>query len=118
MITDILAGLFSGAFGAMGFGGGGILIVYLTLYKNLPQLTAQGTNLIFFIPCALIALIKHHKNNLIEWKISLRYIFSAILGLGAGYYLITVLGETLIRKIFSLLLIIIGLKDLFSKNKK
>ena len=37
MILDIIAGTVSGILGAMGFGGGGILILYLTLYKDMPQ---------------------------------------------------------------------------------
>ena len=118
MITDIIAGFISGALGAMGFGGGGVLIIYLTLYKNLPQLTAQGINLIFFIPSAIIALVKHNKNELIEWKISLSYIICGIIGIAAGYFLVNFLDETILRKLFSLILITVGLKDLLIKDKK
>ncbi len=118
MITDIIAGFVSGALGAMGFGGGGVLIIYLTLYKNLPQLSAQGINLIFFIPSAIIALVKHNKNKLIEWKISFSYIICGIIGVAAGYFLIRFLDEMIIQKIFSLILIAVGLKDLLIKNKK
>ena len=52
MILDIIAGIISGILGAMGFGGGGILILYLTLYKDMPQVVSQGINLLFFIPSA------------------------------------------------------------------
>lgn len=118
MITDIIAGFVSGALGAMGFGGGGVLIIYLTLYKDIPQLTAQGINLIFFIPSAAIALIKHNKNKLIEWKISFLYIGCGIIGVAAGFFLIRFLDEMIIRKIFSLILISVGLKELLIKNKE
>ena len=46
--TYILPFLISALMG-MGVGGGGLLIIYLTLYLNLPQLTAQGTNLLLFV---------------------------------------------------------------------
>ena len=118
MITDIVAGFISGTLGAMGFGGGGVLIIYLTLYKNLPQLTAQGINLIFFIPSAIIAIVKHNKNKLIEWNVSLPYIIYGIIGVTAGYFLVDFLDETILRKLFSLILITIGLKDLLIKDKK
>lgn len=118
MITDIIAGFVSGALGALGFGGGGVLIIYLTLYKNIPQLTAQGINLIFFIPSAIIALVKHNKNKLIEWKISLSYIICGIIGIAAGYFIIRFLDENIIQKIFSLILITVGLKDLLIKKEK
>ena len=45
-----LAGTLSGVIGAMGLGGGGVLIIYLTLFLGMEQGIAQGVNLIFFIP--------------------------------------------------------------------
>lgn len=118
MITDIIAGFISGALGAMGFGGGGILILYLTLFKNTSQLTAQGINLIFFIPSAIVAVLKHKKNKLIDFKISKRYILNGIIGVIVGYFLINTIDENIIKKAFAAILIIFGLKDLFSKNKE
>lgn len=118
MITDIIAGFLSGAVGAMGFGGGGVLILYLTIYREIPQLNAQGINLMFFIPSAITALIKHNKNKLIDWKISKTYIFYGLFGTMSGYLLIRILDENIISKIFAVILILIGVKDLFVKNKK
>ena len=54
-----IAGILSGIIGAMGIGGGGILIIYLTLFADMEQMAAQGINLLFFIPCAVVALIIH-----------------------------------------------------------
>ena len=51
------AGTLSGMIGAMGLGGGGVLIIYLTLFLGMEQGIAQGVNLIFFFPCAVFALI-------------------------------------------------------------
>ena len=39
----------------MGVGSAGLLVVYLTMVLGAPQLTAQGINLLFFLPSALIA---------------------------------------------------------------
>lgn len=52
----------------MGLGGGMILILYMTLIAGMEQLTAQGVNLLFFIPIATAALIIHTKNKLVKWK--------------------------------------------------
>lgn len=117
MIANIIAGLLSGVLGAMGFGGGGILILYLTLYRNLPQLNAQGINLIFFIPSALLALIFHTKNKLINWKTAVKYILYGLIGVAIGFTVMKFLNENIIRKIFSILLIFMGIRELFSKNK-
>lgn len=118
MIYDIIAGMLSGILGAMGFGGGSILILYLTLFKDVPQLTAQGINLIFFIPSAILALVMHQKNNLIEKKIAVRMILLGLIGLAIGYFILKSLDESVIRKIFSVILILIGVKELFLGAKK
>jgi uncharacterized membrane protein YfcA len=52
----------------MGLGGGMVLIVYLTVFAGFSQLAAQGINLVFFIPIAIISLVLHTKNKLVEWK--------------------------------------------------
>ena len=117
MIADIIAGFLSGIIGAMGFGGGGILILYLTLYRNIPQLNAQGINLIFFIPSAVLALIMHSKNKLINWKTAFKYILYGLLGVAIGFIALKFIDGKYIAKIFSVILIFTGVKELFSKKK-
>ena len=56
-IVPIIAGFLAGLISSMGFGGGGIMIIYLVIFANTPQITAQGINLIFFIPCAILATV-------------------------------------------------------------
>ena len=116
MITDIIAGVVSGILGAMGFGGGGILILYLTLYRNIPQITAQGINLIFFIPSAALALYFHNRNKLINWKFALRLIITSLPGIIIGYFAVTHINDIYIRKIFALILIIMGIRELLSER--
>ena len=118
MIADIIAGFLSGIIGAMGFGGGGILILYLTLYRNIPQLNAQGINLIFFIPSAIVALIIHIKNGLIKTKEILPFIIAALPGVALGLYLTTVISSKILADIFGALLILMGIKEFFSKKDK
>lgn len=118
MITDIIAGVLSGILGAMGFGGGGILILYLTLMKDMPQLAAQGINLIFFIPSAVLAVFIHRKNHLIEKKSAGRMIIFGFIGIALGYLILRVLDENIIRKIFSVILILMGVKGFFPRHSK
>ena len=58
----------TGIFASMGLGGGMVLIVYLTVFAGFSQIAAQGINLVFFIPIAIISLVLHTKNKLVEWK--------------------------------------------------
>ena len=64
----LLAGLLSGIIGAMGMGGGAVLIIYLTLFASVEQLTAQGINLIFFIPIGITAILIYAKKGKIKWN--------------------------------------------------
>ena len=80
-IGALLAGLLSGIIGAMGMGGGAVLIVYLTLFLDVEQLKAQGTNLIFFIPIGVTALIIYSIKKQIKWKKALPLAVGGIVGI-------------------------------------
>ena len=117
-ILNIIAGIISGMIGAMGIGGGGVLIIYLTLYLGMNQLNAQGLNLLFFIPCAVIALIIHSKNSLIKWKDAILLIVFGIIGICIGALLTSYIPENILRKIFAVFLLIIGIYTIFKKEEK
>ncbi len=117
MTLDIIAGIVSGILGAMGFGGGGVLILYLTLYKDLPQAASQGINLLFFIPSAVLAIIFHIKNRLIDKKAALIYIGYGLIGVALGFLLLNRLDDKTLRIIFAVILIAVGAKDLFLPSK-
>ena len=62
----------------MGVGGGGLLIIYLTLYLDTPQLLAQGTNLALFIVAGVGSLFIHFKKRRIKpWQIVSGILFGA-----------------------------------------
>ena len=52
----ILIGIISGIVTGLGMGGGSILILFLTMFMNVSQHTAQAANLIFFIPTSISAI--------------------------------------------------------------
>ena len=117
-IVALLAGLLSGIIASMGMGGGAVLLIYLSVFQNFEPLTAQGVNLIFFIPTAVLSLIIYIKNKQIEFKRIFPLIVLGLLGALLGLYLTTVIKATLLRKVFGGFLIIIGIKEIFSKGKK
>ncbi|MCL2033659.1 MAG: sulfite exporter TauE/SafE family protein [Oscillospiraceae bacterium] len=107
---------FGAALSALGMGGGGILLIYLTVYLGLDQLKAQGINLIFFIPIAAAALIMHIKNRLVQWRIVWPCILLGLPGVFLGEKLAMLIGPGMLQKIFGGFLLMIGIKELFSKN--
>ena len=111
-------GLLAGVAGAMGLGGGSVLMLWLTLGLSMGQMEAQGINLLFFLPTAAVALIIHAKSGLVRWKTTLWCAGFGLLGAAGGYLLATVIEEGWLSKIFGGFLIFFGLKELFAKNEK
>lgn len=117
-IAALLAGLFSGVIASMGMGGGAVLLIYLNLFTDTPVLAAQGINLIFFIPTAVFSLFIYIKNRAIKWKTVLPIAALGLLGSGLGLFLTRLIDAPLLSKIFGGFLIIIALKEFFTKDKK
>ena len=121
IVFRILAGLTGGLVGGMGMGGGTLLIPILTIFLSFTQLQAQGINLIAFIPMSIIAIIVHAKNKLVKFKESwLLALFGAITSFVSAL-LATSLNNTILKKLFAIFLIGLGIWqaiDVFKAFKK
>lgn len=117
-IAVIASSFFSGLLGAMGFGGGSVLIIYLTQLQNVGQKEAQGINLLFFAATGLFSVIINSKNRLTDKKILLKLLPVALVGLVVGYMLLPIIETRLLKRLFGGLLILFGLKEVFSKKQK
>lgn len=117
-IGALLAGLFSGIIGGMGLGGGAVLIIYLSVFKDVEQLKAQGINLLFFIPIALVAVIIYALKKQIKWKLTIPIAIGGILGAAGGFFLTDIIGGNITAKLFGGFLILLGIKEIFSKQSK
>jgi uncharacterized membrane protein YfcA len=117
-MTGIIAGFLSGIIGAMGLGGGAVLLIYLTLFKDMGQLEAQGINLIFFIPIALLSVAIYAFKKQIEWKTVLIFSAAGLVGALLGVWLSVVFGTELLGKLFGGLLIGAGFWQIISSVKK
>lgn len=116
-IVLIIAGLLSGVCASMGLGGGFVLLVYLTLFTEIPQKEAQLTNLLFFLPIAVLSVILHLKNRLIDKKVLLKAILLGIVGVCIGAFCTRFIDEKWLSKCFGGFILLIGLKELFHKKK-
>ena len=111
---SIIVGFMTGVLASMGLGGGFILVVWLTLFMDVEQKAAQGINLLFFLPIALISLIIHWKNGLINKKLVKRYALWGILGAALGTFATQYLSSDILRMMFALFLLGFGFRELFS----
>ncbi len=117
MIIKILVGFLSGMTASMGLGGGFILVIYLTTILEINQIDAQGMNIMFFIPIAIISIFFHIKNKLIDKKPLLVSIISGIVGVLIGISTTFLFKVEFLSKLFSILLFIFGLRELFHKKQ-
>lgn len=117
VFLSLLAGLLSGLIGAMGMGGGAVLIIYLTVFAGVERFKAQGINLLFFIPIAVVALIVYIKRKSIDFKTVLSVSSFGVLGALCGIFSAGLIGKKYISLIFGTGLIILGLKELYTGIK-
>lgn len=116
-MLQIFIGVISGIVSGMGMGGGTILIFLLIFICNIEQHIAQATNLIFFVPTSIIAIIVNIKNKNIDIKLGIYTAIFGILGaiIGANIAIYTDVNK--LRKLFGVFLIIIVLHEIYSIYK-
>ena len=112
-IIGILAGIFTG----LGLGGGSVLILFLTLFLNLEQHIAQATNLLFFIPSALVCIILNTKRKLINFKNAMFFIVFGVIGAVCGAVVSRDMPVTKLRKLFGVFLLFISAYEIYSYFK-
>ena len=114
-LVPFLAGAITGILSGFGVGGGTLLLVYMTAFAGGEQRLAQGINLLYFIPAALLALPSHVKNRYIEKPVLIPAISSGLACAALAAWLATGLEVGLLRKLFGVFLILIGVRELFHK---
>ena len=108
-MQEVIIGLISGIVGGLGMGGGTILILLLTIFSNVEQHIAQGTNVVFFIPTAIAAIIIFIKNKNIRFKIGLPICLWGLIGAYIGATIASNLDVGILRKCFGVLFFHIAL---------
>ena len=110
----ILIGTIAGICTGLGLGGGTILILLLTLFANIPQHTAQATNIIFFISSAIISILINIKHKYINFKKAYAVIIFGIIGSIVGAIISSRLNVFNLRKLFGIFLIFISISEFYS----
>lgn len=113
-----LVGFCAGIISGMGIGGGTILIPALLLLIDLSQHQAQGINLLYFIPTALVALFVHRKAGNLSGRVAKPLVLFGLAGAAAGAWLAVSLESALLRRLFGGFLFLMGLSEICKKDKK
>ena len=105
------------ALSGMGVGSGGLLVVFLTLFADTPQISAQGINLAFFLFSSGAAMLYHVGKRRISFSVIALVAAAGLLGAIPGTYAALVLPEKLVRYLFGGMLVLSGTVSLFKREK-
>lgn len=113
-MLEILTGIISGTVSGTGMGGGTILILILSVFMGINQHTAQGVNLVYFIPTSISAIIACIKEKLIDWKVGIPIATAGVVGAIIGAKISSNLEVTKLKKYFGLFLGVIALYEIYN----
>jgi uncharacterized membrane protein YfcA len=112
LLAGVTAGVASGMFG---IGGGVILVPILGLLLGFSQHRAQGTSLVALIPpTGLLAVIAYANAGYVSWLTGLLLIPGVFLGAIAGGSLARRIPSAKMRRIFAVLLFLLGISQIVS----
>jgi len=118
VILPFLCGLGAGILSAWGVGGGTLLLLVMTLFLGVDQQSAQGINLLFFLPTAAGALVCHWKNGHLDKPTLRSAVPIAVATALLGAWLATAIDIDLLRRPFGVYLLASGVGMLLPKRKK
>lgn len=113
----IVIGLAAGFVGGLvGVGGGIVVIPALVIFMGMSQGQAQGTNLAMMIPpIGILAAYNYWKNDMVNIKFALILAATFVIGGYLGSKVSVQLPQVTLRKVFSVMLILVAIKMFFGK---
>ena len=96
----LVAGVMAGLFGV----GGGILFVPALVALGLGQLEAQGTSLLAILPTVVAGTLNQQRYGNLRARTAIVVGLASIAGVEVGARVVTELPESILRRLFALLL--------------
>ncbi|MFC1478011.1 sulfite exporter TauE/SafE family protein [Candidatus Margulisiibacteriota bacterium] len=113
-MTTLMIGLCAGFFsGLLGIGGAVIMVPAMVYILKVSQHLAQGTALLIIIPTAIAGVLVYSKNNHVDVNMAIIITVTAILGGLIGASAAQYVPAVILRKMFGIFMIFIGLQMLF-----
>lgn len=113
-LVSTVLGFLSG----LGIGGGSLLLLWLTVILGFDPATARCINLLFFLPSALVSLYFRVKQGTVRLTNLLPAIAAGCCGAIAGALLSVNLDLQVLKKLFGIVLILSGMRELTYRPKK
>lgn len=116
MMGALAAGFAAGVLTGAGIGGGTLLLVYLTNLGGMELRQARGVNLLYFMLTAPPALYGHFRNGLVDKGLALKAGAAGTVAAALVAWLTGGLDADLLRRVFGLFTVAVGLRELFCKK--
>lgn len=113
-MKEILIGSISGILSGIGMGGGTILIFLLNTFAGLEQHLAQATNLIYFIPTAISAIIVNYRDKNIDIKLARLISIFGVIGAVIGSIISINMNVQILEKFFGIFLTVIAIHEIYT----
>ena len=114
-LLSLAAGAGAGILSGFGVGGGTLLLIYMTTLAGLPQTTAQGINLIYFLPTAATALPAPVKNGYVNKPTLCPALLAGLAGTALAAWIATGLEVGLLHRLFGAFLLYVGVRELLAR---
>lgn len=116
--VSLIVGTVLGFLTGLGTGGGSLLMLWLTLVVGMDSGIARTVNLMFFLPAALIATLLRLRGGGIPWRKIILPIIAGSASAGLFAMIDSHLDTSVLEKPFGLLLIFMGIRELFYRPRK
>ena len=107
LITGLVTGFLSGM---MGVGGGAIMVPVMVLLAGFSQHVAQGTSLLVMVPAGVVGALTHRRLGNVVHELLWGLIPGLLLGAYLGGNFADLLPENVLRNMFSVVILWIGLR--------
>jgi len=116
-MIPFLCGLGASVISAWGVGGGTLLLLVMTLFLGVDQRTAQGINLLFFLPTAASALVCHAKGGYLDRPTLKAAVPAAVAAALIGAWISNAVDVEVLRKPFGIYLLLSGVSLVWPGKK-
>ena len=117
-LLPFLCGLGARVIAAWGVGGGTLLLLVMTLFLGVDQRTAQGINLLFFLPTAVSALVCHAKGGYLDKPTLKAAVPAAVAAALIGAWISTAVDVEILRRPFGVYLLASGVSLIWPQKKQ
>lgn len=117
MLISVIVGIVLGFLSGLGIGGGSLLILWLTLVLDFSPIAARSINLLFFVPSALIAGYFRWRQGAIPFRKILPAVVTGCAAAAVCSLFSATLDMGMLRRLFGILLIATGVREILYKPK-